>query len=1010
MAYLFKREETLPLSSESGDHVENQTDYYLETLISDAFKGKGFQKITELFQDNVVCSSQRCSKVLLNQLDRLINKELDRNEFKHVSLLMKCIQYFCKTEYQEGSSLIQQGLVSKMVLWFERAMDFLQISGTADSSISTLVEDFYDTALVICKCNCEEGKKQLLDSFLFRLGLVVTEKWAMCHLRLEALRTLNCILDSISREDKKKLHSSEEMCSLMDDLARTIFEAGDYDIQVAISEALCRMMPKKNRDHFANRWFDDNFLADAFKAIKDKDFETDCRKFLNCLNSRLDDKRGVYTFPCNKVFADMDELCKPQDDKLEAFWIDFNVGSQSVSFYLNNTEGSLWDSIRLQKEVVNNYLLIDVDGQKLCKIYMKTPLTINNKEITKVKIYFSPEHDVKTALQRVFGKEIEICRAPAGRNETVALVDETTQVSDAVQQNKYYSGTSALVGFKTRRIWYSLHFDKKRMLHMGTPPYLELVNFSIQHAFWNKLTTSTKSSSSSPTARRVCGETSIISAGFSQEPEHRYGGTQHTDSTDVRDSGRLHHKEEESLGIDVGTITLAKISSETASTQKSLFTTDSQEALIESVPIQAVIPIPGEAKPAMSTPTAKGVKSPLLRRDDIALSEIATEVSEAKKKILVQKSRSLRANETSRLAHSPVSPDLGQVLYDGHNSGNYKKHLFSESNGIVSNSQSEKSWVLEFQKKSLPKSADYSRKKTRIKSKLKVLPLSSGSSDEQQNTGSASKFTSLKKDYRQEKGKAKSLSSTELKLPGISALLTPGDSRLKSTSAVSLSDLDDQDIMDPLEDESSPGYSRHRESPSKEYPEGITTLHISGLSREEKVVKPIRDFGAPDSGVLCEDVFSEPCEEDLGESGIISAFESFTKDLKSKFMFRYKNMEMRAQNVLKTSHEQVSTLLSEIHQCRLRKLQHFQKIVVNELSSLETETQALKELEKSTLDFWQEQSVKINKFCYSQKERINSVDSAFEERMSKVANVMQKNLEEEKLAEVEEDIHKKLIN
>ncbi|XP_018123277.1 synaptonemal complex protein 2-like isoform X2 [Xenopus laevis] len=962
------------------EKVDTRAQYHLETLITDAFKGKGFQKITELFEDKVIFSSQLQNKLFLSQLDKLINKELDRNEFKHVSLLMKCIQHFCKNDCQESPTLVHQGLVSKMVMWFERTVDFLRISKEANLLI--LVEDFYDTALVICKCNCEDGKRQLLNSFLIRLGHLVTEKWLACHLRLEALRTINCILDSISREDKKKLHCSEDVCELTKDLARTILEAGDYDIQVAISEALCRMMGKKFRESFVHRWFEDNFLAEAFKEIKDKEFETDCRKFLNCLNSRHQNNKGVYTFPCITVFTDLDELKKPQDENLEDFWIDFNAGSQCVSFYIHNTEGSLWDSVRLLKESVYNYTLKENDGKQMLSIYLKDPQIINAKDITKLKIYFEPKHDIQSAIQRVFEDINESHSDPVESDSRECLTD----IGDGLASHAVITTATTFQQWKRNRA--------------------------------NKMDSSSDI---------LCSLTS-----------------EHSSTT--------------------------KTSSANQSIQKTWSTSDSHEIVIESVPLEAVISIidkqtnseqvQDDDNDAILQETLSDVPSKDSNQETIEVTEASPDkeiapkksqdvfqfqgysdslasdqVSEAKKKILLPEQSIERDTPASRNRDS-MNSSLRRP------SSAYRSHLFSESNGTASNTESERSWILDFKNKAPVKSADYSRKKPKIKSKLKVLPLSSESGDDEkqmETTETVSRFMTRKEMQRLEDGNPKSPPSAALKLPGISALLTPGDSR--SQNFRYLSEIDDQDIMDPIEEASSPNISktvdRNKEPKNgsdgplnrtvdgnKEYHTADTLQHATGkrkhyktCEREEIPFKPRKLFSSTEKNMIrpaadsedSDDVFySESHDQDLGEASVVSAFDSFTKDLKRTFLTRYKKIENRANHVLNTSHQQISTVLHEIHQCRLRKINHFHKIVVHELSNLEAEVQALKQLEKETLDFWEDQHVKMDTFCSSQKQRIKTMDSAILETIGNLKNVIQKTTKED-ISNTEEHIQNKLL-
>ncbi|KFP67509.1 Synaptonemal complex protein 2-like, partial [Cariama cristata] len=560
----------------------------LESVLTNAFKGKGFQKLNELLQEREMEPLQKYSESLLNQIDKALRKELDKNEFQNVSLLLKCIQLYFKNDLQEGMSLfIEQGLVLTdsfnfyLVSWFERTRAFvILVQPNENKFLMLLLEDFFDSALVICRCS-NEGKKELVNLFLPELGHLVTEANICCALRQEALRTLNSILDSVPREERKKFPLSEEMCSLTKDLAKTILDIGDYDLQVALSEALCRLMTKKRRDDLVHHWFEDNYLAEAFKKIKDREFETDCRKFLNQLNERLGDERRVYSFPCISAFADMNEVRKPSDEKLEQFWIDFNTGSQTVTFYVDSNEGALWDSVRLSKEAVSSYSLKEGDGKKIVKIYMKIPATFNKTEATKIKITFSTEFEILSVLRKVLGDEKMMINVT--EEEFVDAGKEARQNEAALQQ--------------------------KQIKHFIVAPEGEAVV------------------SLPPSAKK------------SKTPSPRM-----------------------------------------------------------------------KAKPRRMLPGKRETEAQVWPR------------------------RGLKAGMTVKpctCAGTGVPGDFrsSPALIGG------GKHLFSESNNEnTSTDQSEKSWILDSQKRLLPKSLDYTRKRRRVRSKLKVLPVSSASSDSDYQT------------------------------------------------------------------------------------------------------------------------------------------------------------------------------------------------------------------------------------------------------------------------------------
>ncbi|XP_039575220.1 synaptonemal complex protein 2 [Passer montanus] len=386
-----------------------RSEMQLEKLIDEAAGKKDFQSL-EQFLATEECEnvSHKCSKQFVNKLDKLLCWALDKQEVKSISTLLNAVHKCGRKMSIAGEdglpAMIKHGLVGRMVNWFEKLKGILVLRGNEKNEMLTsLAEDFFIMLLVVCDSR-PEGKMQILENFVLRTCSLITDARINIYVQQEVIKKLNLLLDKIPRDARKKILSTKEMLLAMSEMGRTILDAGDYDTQVAITEALCRMVSEKQRRLLASQWFPMEFVSTAFRGIKDSEFETDCRKFLNQVNGMLGDKRRVFTFPCLSAALDECELQIPFDENLEEFWIDFNLGSRSISFYVAAEDADQqWETVIIQEEDVNTYSLEEKDSKKLLTIDLKSPMSVGNLEGEKFLLCFDSILEIKDVIIKIYG-------------------------------------------------------------------------------------------------------------------------------------------------------------------------------------------------------------------------------------------------------------------------------------------------------------------------------------------------------------------------------------------------------------------------------------------------------------------------------------------------------------------------------------------------------------------------------------------------------------------------------
>ncbi|XP_020560194.1 synaptonemal complex protein 2 isoform X2 [Oryzias latipes] len=387
--------------------------FQLESAMDQVLKRGNVQVLEDFFErftDQETLT--HCSLHFVEKLDDFVCKSLDQNGARAASLgfasLHKLGKHLKLPDGQGLSELINKGLIKKMVQWLDKCKQLWILRGPHwDEALFNLCENFLNALMVVHESS-KEGTNKITEYFLYPVGQLAVDPRIYILIQKEAIRKYNLILDKIPMELKKrrKILTSQEASDFMTKLAGRIMEGGDYDLQSSLMEALCRMATPAQRKKLADQWFSLGHVATAFTQIRDSEFETACRTFLNMVNGMQGEKRRVCSFPCLEVYLGKCELLMPSDEKLEEFWIDFNLDSRSITFYcsLPEEKEGHWETICISENEVESYSVTEEKKRQVLKIKLSEVVVVGEVEGSGLTISFSSALDIQQAARNVFGK------------------------------------------------------------------------------------------------------------------------------------------------------------------------------------------------------------------------------------------------------------------------------------------------------------------------------------------------------------------------------------------------------------------------------------------------------------------------------------------------------------------------------------------------------------------------------------------------------------------------------
>merc|ERR1719186_2096693 len=265
---------------------------------------------------------------------------------------------------------------------------------------------------VVVQCGEDKDVKILLLEGLARQLLAVIGNINMVDwIRKSWVKTLNFLLSGSNYKLRESL--GKELSQDLEQIVDFLYTCGDYDTQSSLVETLLRFTSKADRSHSAPIWFPNYALVQSL-FIRIKDFENDCRIFLNCFNKGLGTNQLVHTFPALTCRVGDQQMFKPSDQKYSQFWVDINLGPGSVGIYhvKENSSSDLWDLVTITHQMVTSAVSSCQAGTTVLTLSLcQSP--ISPLPAGEAVIVFTPDSKLSQTLLQLFPKLTDTTPPPA---------------------------------------------------------------------------------------------------------------------------------------------------------------------------------------------------------------------------------------------------------------------------------------------------------------------------------------------------------------------------------------------------------------------------------------------------------------------------------------------------------------------------------------------------------------------------------------------------------------------